>query len=99
LNRTKTARRTRARPAETFGARLAELRKAAGLTQVELAEAIGTSQRMVAYYERTEDYPLARLLRNLSRALGATADELLGLTPQTPRLAIKRARKRRATRA
>ena len=99
MNRTKTVRSTRAQPTETFGARLAELRKAAGFTQVELAEAIGTSQRMVAYYESTEDYPLARLLRNLSRALGVTADELLGLTPQTTRLAIKRARKRRASRA
>jgi hypothetical protein len=33
-----------------FGARLTELRKAAGYTQVELAAALGTTQRMIAYY-------------------------------------------------
>ena len=92
-------RKTRAQPAVHFGTRLAELRKAAGLTQVELAEAIGTSQRMVAYYESTEDYPLARLLRELSRALGVSADELLGLTPATARPAAKRSRKPRAGKA
>jgi transcriptional regulator with XRE-family HTH domain len=31
-----------------FGARLTELRKAAGYTQVELAAALGTTQRMIA---------------------------------------------------
>jgi DNA-binding XRE family transcriptional regulator len=67
-------------------------RKAAGLTQVELAEAIGTSQRMVAYYESTGDYPLARLLRQLSRTLGVSADELLGLAPPSARPAVKRSR-------
>lgn len=96
MTRTKKLRQTRVQPAPSFGARLAELRKAAGLTQVELAEAIGTSQRMVAYYERTEDYPLARLLRHLSRALGVSADELLGLAAVKSRPNLKRVRKPRA---
>ena len=91
--------KTREQPAPTFGARLAELRKAAGLTQVELAEAIGSSQRMVAYYESTDDYPIARLLRHLSRALGVTTDELLGLTPPRSRPAAKRSRKPRGSKA
>ena len=92
-------RQTRVQPTPSLGARLAELRKAAGLTQVELAEAIGTSQRMVAYYERTEDYPIARLLRHLSHALGVSADELLGLAPLRSRPAPKGARKPRARKA
>jgi len=92
-------RKTREQPAQSLGARLAELRKAAGLTQVELAEAIGTSQRMVAYYESTGDYPLARLLRHLSQALGVSTDELLGITPPRSRLAAKRSRKPRASKA
>jgi len=91
-------RQTRAQPAPSLGARLAEVRKAAGLTQMELAEAIGTSQRMVAYYERTEDYPLARLLRHLAQALGVSADELLGLAPMRSRPALK-ARKPRVKKA
>lgn len=99
LTRTKKLRQTRVQPAPSLGARLAELRKAAGLTQVELAEAIGTSQRMVAYYERTEDYPLARLLRQLSHALGVSTDELLGLTPVRSRPVVKRVRKPRVKKA
>ena len=35
----------------SFGARLAALRKAAGFTQQELANEVGTSRRMIAYYE------------------------------------------------
>jgi len=34
-----------------LGARLTALRKAAGYTQVELAAELGTTQRMIAYYE------------------------------------------------
>lgn len=92
-------RKSREQPPQNFGARLAELRKAAGLTQVELAEAIGTSQRMIAYYESTDDYPIARLLRHLSQALGVSADELLGLTPPRSRPTAKRSRKPRAGKA
>jgi transcriptional regulator with XRE-family HTH domain len=33
-----------------FGLRLAALRKQAGLTQTALAQEIGVSQRMMAYY-------------------------------------------------
>jgi transcriptional regulator with XRE-family HTH domain len=92
-------RKTRTEPPQGFGPRLAELRRAAGLTQVELAEAIGTSQRMVAYYESTDDYPLARLLRNLSRTLGASVDELLGVAPAKARRGARRARKSRPSKA
>lgn len=65
-------------PPAHFGTRLAALRKSAGYTQVELAEAIGISQRMVSYYEKTDDHPLAKLLRHFSAALDVSADELLG---------------------
>ena len=70
--------------AEGFGARLAELRKAAGYTQVQLAEALGMSQRMIAYYESIEDNPLARILLLLSETLGVSTDELLGAAPIRP---------------
>ena len=42
-----------------FGERLLALRKARGLTQVQLAEAIGSSQRAVSYYENHASYPAA----------------------------------------
>jgi len=67
--------------AMNFGARLAELRKAAGYTQVEFAQEVGISQRMVAYYENSEAHPPAHLLSDMARVLGITTDELLGTAP------------------
>jgi transcriptional regulator with XRE-family HTH domain len=64
---------------ETFGERLAGLRHAAGFSQRDLAAEIGISQRMVAYYEGETDYPPTHLLPVLAKALGVSADELLGL--------------------
>jgi transcriptional regulator with XRE-family HTH domain len=62
-----------------FGARLAELRKTAGYTQVQFAQEVGISQRMVAYYESPDSHPPAHLLADMARALGVTTDELLGV--------------------
>jgi transcriptional regulator with XRE-family HTH domain len=64
---------------ETFGERLARLRKAAGYSLRELAAEVGISHRMVVYYEKHTDYPPAHLLPQLSKVLGVSADELLGL--------------------
>jgi transcriptional regulator with XRE-family HTH domain len=66
---------------ETFGKRLARIRTAAGYTQQELAQEIGISPRMVAYYEVQTDQPPAALLPVIARALRVTSDELLGLKP------------------
>lgn len=71
-------------PSIGFGARLAKLRKEAGYTQVELAEILGISQRMVAYYENTDDHPLAKYLRHMSAALDVSADEMLGVADAAP---------------
>jgi transcriptional regulator with XRE-family HTH domain len=65
----------------SFGARLATLRKAAGFTQAELAEAIGMSRRMVAYYEVESDHPPTTVLPAIAQALNVTTDELLGAAP------------------
>lgn len=64
-----------------FGRRLATLRKAAGYTQVELADEIGVTQRVIAYYEGQTDHPPTTLLPDIARALKITTDELLGATP------------------
>lgn len=71
--------RSKTQTALTFGARLAALRKAAGYTQVELAEELGISQRMVAYYEGQTEYPPTHLLPAIAQALKVTTDALLGL--------------------
>ena len=75
-----------------FGARLAELRKAAGFTQEELAESIGMTRRMLAYYEVESEHPPTHLLPAIAAALNITTDELLGLTP------VKKAPKGKDTR-
>jgi transcriptional regulator with XRE-family HTH domain len=63
---------------ETFGDRLARLRKARGFTQTELGERIGLSQRMVTYYERRSGRPPAHVLPDLAAALKVSVDELVG---------------------
>jgi transcriptional regulator with XRE-family HTH domain len=64
-----------------FGARLTAVRKAAGYTQVDLAAELGTTQRMIAYYESRAEKAPAALLPKMAAALGVSADELLGIKP------------------
>ena len=76
-----------------FGERLTRLRKATGLTQTELGEKVGLSQRMVAYYEKDEAQPPGPMLIDLANALETTVDELLGKTnPKEPLTNPKEAR-------
>jgi transcriptional regulator with XRE-family HTH domain len=63
----------------SFGKRLVAIRKARGITQVELAKALGTTQRTISYYENEAGLPTASLLASLARVLGVTTDELLGV--------------------
>jgi len=65
----------------SFGERLQAIRKARGLTQVQLAEAAGTTQRAVSYYETEAGFPPAPAVIDLARALRITTDELLGVKP------------------
>lgn len=65
----------------SFGPRLAMLRKARGLTQVQLAEAASTTQRSISYYENDDGIPPSSVVMSLAQALRVSADELLGLKP------------------
>ena len=69
---------------ETFGLRLARLRKEQGYSQRDLAAEIGISQRMLAYYESQSEHPPTKLLPLLVDVLGVTADELLGIRSRKP---------------
>jgi transcriptional regulator with XRE-family HTH domain len=64
-----------------FGERLAQLRKAAGFTQQEVANEVGVSRRMIAYYEGQTEHPPTTLLPALARALKLSTDALLGVAP------------------
>jgi len=59
-----------------FGKRLAQLRKARGLTQTDLGDKVGISFRMIAYYEGQTNYLPTHILPQLARALGISVDEL-----------------------
>ncbi len=67
----------------SFGERLMGLRKARGMTQIQLAKAAKTTQRAISYYENEAGFPPAPAVIALAHALNVTADELLGIEPQT----------------
>jgi transcriptional regulator with XRE-family HTH domain len=63
---------------ESLGQRLARLRKARGMTQVELAQQVGLSQPNISEYERDTFRPNSDTLLSLAQVLKVSADELLG---------------------
>jgi len=77
------------------GKRLAEFRRAAGLTQVEVAKALGIPQRTVSYYEREARQLPQSLAIPLSKLLGVTPEVVLGLKDPEP---LKRGPKSRLER-
>lgn len=80
------------RTLEGFGQRLAEIRQGRGLSQIELAAAVGVSNRVIHYYEQDGAQPPGALLVDLARALDVSADELLGLKPHRDKVRPKTAR-------
>lgn len=66
--------------AETLGDRLRHYRKMKGLTQTELGEIVGVSQRLMTYYETQGGQPSADLLARFAEALDVSTDVLLGRT-------------------
>ena len=57
--------------------KIAEMRKRAGLTQLELAAKMGVSGGAVAQWETNAAAPTASKLPKLAAILGCTIDELL----------------------
>lgn len=62
-----------------IGARLLRLRVSLGLTQQQIAEQAGVSVYTYRNWEQGIREPLASAVVTLSRVLGVTADELLGM--------------------
>jgi transcriptional regulator with XRE-family HTH domain len=71
-----------------LGARIAELRKERGLTQVQLAQMLDLTQQMVASYEVGRRRVPVSLLPGIADALGVSIEELIGRQPA--RAAAKR---------
>lgn len=70
---------------EQLGQRIATLRKARGLTQVQLAERLGVAQQTLAHYEAGRLRLLAGALLTLADELGVGVDDLLGESKSRPR--------------
>jgi transcriptional regulator with XRE-family HTH domain len=79
-------------PKETVGERLARLRRERGITQAELARMLGVVQPMVSDYERGELRLHGQLIIELTRILGVSADELLGLDKPRGNASVKNRR-------
>lgn len=72
-----------------------EARTRAGLTQLELAQAAGTSQPSVAAYESGAKSPSVRTLERLIRATGASLDVKLRPAPVAQGQLLAELRRRR----
>lgn len=65
-----------------LGKRVAQRRKAVGLTQVQLAEQLGIAQQTMAHYEGGTLRVAVATLIPLCEALNTTMEELTGLQPK-----------------
>ncbi len=64
---------------ETFGQRLARIRKQRGLTQSELAAQMGLVQALISEYERDKIRAHHEMVARFAVALEVSSDELLGI--------------------
>ena len=65
--------------AALIGQRLSSLRKAKGLTQVDIAAALGVAQGLVSKYERGDRLLHGELIIEFARLLGVSSDDILGI--------------------
>lgn len=72
----------------SFGSNVKKYRKAKGMTQQELADALGyTSKSMISTVESDKKSPACSQLKNFAKALGVSMLDLLAETPKEHRQA------------
>ena len=62
---------------KTLGALIAVLRKSRGMTQKELAEKLGVSDKTISHWERDESSPDISMIPVIAEIFDVTCDELL----------------------
>ena len=62
---------------KTLGAMIAELRKQHGMTQLELAEKMGVTDKAVSKWERDLSCPDINSIPNLAEILGVSVEDLM----------------------
>ena len=66
-----------------IGTRIRELRKRAGMTQLELSERVGVHETSIRRWEKEKDSgPDTAMIMKLAEALGVTAESLLADTEE-----------------
>ena len=78
-NATDMAGRPPNTPSTELGTRLASLRKAANLSQSQMAEAIGIPQRTISFYERQATSLPSNLIPKFAEVLGVPVEIVLGM--------------------
>ncbi len=74
---------------KTLGTMIAELRKQNGMTQLELAEKMGVTDKAVSKWERDLSCPDINSLPNLAEILGVSVEELMQTKKDTDAPASK----------
>lgn len=67
---------------KTLGTMIAELRKQQGMTQLELAEKMGVTDKAVSKWERDLSCPDINSLPNLAEILGVSVEDLMQIKKQ-----------------
>ena len=67
---------------KTLGTMIAELRKQHGMTQLDLAEKMGVTDKAVSKWERDLSCPDINSLPNLAEILGVSVDDLMQIKKQ-----------------
>jgi transcriptional regulator with XRE-family HTH domain len=62
-----------------YGRHLSQLRRAAGLTQQQVADMVGVKQSNIAFWERAAKPPRGEVLPALAKSLGVSVEEVLGV--------------------
>lgn len=75
---------------ETFGNMVAALRKEKGMTQLELAEKMGVTDKAVSKWERDLSFPDVSSIPKLAEILGITVDELMQVKAESKEESLKK---------
>ncbi len=62
----------------SIGENIKKLRKSLGLTQVQLADSLGTTQKVITDYETGRSKPPRKRLPHIARFFNISVDELIG---------------------
>lgn len=74
---------------ETFGNMVVALRKEKGMTQLELAEQMGVTDKAVSKWERDLSFPDVSSIPKLAEILGVSVDELMQVKAESKEEPIK----------